>query len=91
MKPPNFGPHLLIAPEDGLHHSGVAGGKINGAWMSGFTVPGDKRHMHFAHHKMETLLICIITACKECSLKLFISNKKSALIVLCFMYMSFCF
>ena len=51
------------------------GWKINGAWMSGFTVPGDKRHMHFAHHKMETLLICIITACKECSRKLFISNK----------------
>ena len=35
-----------------------AGGKINGAWMSGFTVPGDKRHMHFAHHKMEADLIC---------------------------------
>ena len=31
----------------------LVGGKINGAWMSGFTVPGDKRHMHFAHHKEE--------------------------------------
>ena len=70
---------LARSDEDGLllfhHGGGVGGGKINGAWMSGFTVPGDKRHMHFAHHKMETLLICIITACKECSRKLFISNK----------------
>lgn len=24
------------------------GWKINGAWMSGFTVPSDKRHLHFA-------------------------------------------
>ena len=53
---------LVRSDEDGLllfhHGGGVGGGKINGAWMSGFTVPGDKRHMHFAHHKMEADLIC---------------------------------
>lgn len=27
--------------------------KINGKEMSEFTVLGDKRHMHFAHHKEE--------------------------------------
>lgn len=46
----SLGQDREIADDFGLH---VGGGKINGAWMSGFTVPGDKRHMHFAHHKME--------------------------------------
>jgi hypothetical protein len=30
------------------HTTGRRAGKINGTWMSGFSVPGDKRHMHFA-------------------------------------------
>ena len=58
----SLGQDREIADDFGLH---VGGGKINGAWMSGFTVPGDKRHMHFAHHKEEkwppSQLLFIIT------------------------------
>ena len=40
--------------------------KINGKEMSEFTVLGDKRHMHFAHHKEEkwppSQLLFIITS-----------------------------
>ena len=39
--------------------------KINGSKMSEFSVLGDKRHMHFAHHKEEkwppSQLLFIIT------------------------------